>query len=299
MGRKAQSFKEDLVAGSVCGITTVMISHPIETLLIQRKINSPEVYQNMFHSLRLIYKRQGLIDGFYRGNMSLPLISPAFITATQFFLYGQLKREFVKKENEIKEYLFCGAFTGLILSLIETPMGLILGQIHGNLNRRHTHVFDFHLKDCCKYIYENNGGFKGFYKGLSATIISSMTTSMFYFGGYEYMKKHLYEKHFEFLSLRKNQSYLRKDILLSGAIGGLFAWSICYPLDLIRLEIQSDDLRPGKKKYSSYFDCIKQIYQENNSIKSFYKGCFPGILKAIPINAACFLAYEEVYRLFS
>jgi len=178
-------------------------------------------------------------------------------------------------------------------------MGLILGQIHGNLNRRHTHVFDFHLKDCCKYIYENNGGFKGFYKGLSATIISSMTTSMFYFGGYEYMKKHLYEKHFEFLSLRKNQSYLRKDILLSGAIGGLFAWSICYPLDLIRLEIQSDDLRPGKKKYSSYFDCIKQIYQENNSIKSFYKGCFPGILKAIPINAACFLAYEEVYRLFS
>lgn len=112
------------------------------------------------------------------------------------------------------------------------------------------------------------------------------------------MKKHLYERHSSLLSHQKNQSYLRKDILLSGAIGGLLAWSICYPLDIIRSEIQSDDLRPGKRKYTSYFDCIKQIYQENHSIKSFYRGCFPGMLKSIPINAACFLAYEEVYRLF-
>lgn len=164
MGRVRNPIWKDVLAGSVCGLTTVVVSHPIETIIIQRKINSPEVYRNMFHSVRLIYKHQGLIDGFYRGNVSLPLISPAFITASQFFLYGQLTRYLVENEKDIKEYMYCGALTGLLLSFIETPVSLILGQIHGNLNRRHTHVFDFYIKDCCKYIYENNGGFKGFYK---------------------------------------------------------------------------------------------------------------------------------------
>jgi solute carrier family 25 carnitine/acylcarnitine transporter 20/29 len=290
-------FWEDILAGCVCGITTVIISHPIETLLIQRKINSPEVYRNMFHSLQLIYKRQGLIDGFYRGNLNLPLISPAFITSTQFFLYGQMTRYFVKDENNIKEYMLSGALTGLALSFIETPMGLILGQIHGHLNRRHTHAFDFHIKDCCKYIYENNGGLRGFYKGFFSTLICSMTTSMFYFGGYEYIKKHLYERHHRLFLSEKKDPHLRLNILLSGALGGLGAWSICYPLDIIKSEIQTDDLRSAKRKYTSYFDCVKQLYQQENSFKPFYKGFFPGILKAIPINAACFLAYEEVYRL--
>jgi len=290
-------FLKDIVAGCVSGITTVIVSHPLETLLIQRKINSPDVYRNVFHSFQLIYKRQGLIDGFYRGNLSLPLISPAFITSIQFFLYGQMTRYFVKDKNNIKQYMLSGALTGFCLSFIETPVGLILGQIHGNLNCRHTHAFDFHIKDCCKYIYKNNGGLIGFYKGFLSTIICSIPTSMFYFGGYEYIKKHLYQRHNRTFSNQNKNTNLRLNILLSGALGGLCAWVICYPLNIIRSEIQADDLRPGHRKYISYVDCIKQIYQQQNSIQTFYKGFFPGILKAIPINAACFLAYEEVYRL--
>jgi hypothetical protein len=297
MRQKHNRVLEDIVAGCVCGITTVIISHPLETLLTQRKINSPEVYRNMFHSLVLIYKRQGLINGFYRGNLNLPLTSPAFTTSIQFFLYGQLRRHLVKDKNDIKQYMLCGALTGLGLSFIETPIGLIFGQIHGHLNRRHTHVFDFHIKDCCKYIYENNHGLRGFYKGFLSTLICSMTTSMFYFGGYEYIKKHLYQTHYRLFPSQNKDKRMRLNVLLSGALGGLCAWSICYPLDVIRSEIQTDDLRPGHRKYTSYLDCIKQIYEQHNTFKTFYRGFFPGIFKAIPINAACFLAYEEVYRL--
>ena len=87
----------------------------------------------------------------------------------------------------------------------------------------------------------------------------------------------------------------RLNILFSG---GLCGWSICYPLDLIRSETQSDDLRPGKRKYNSHLDFVKQLYEQEHFIRTFYRGVFSGILKAIPINAACFLAYEEVYRLW-
>jgi solute carrier family 25 carnitine/acylcarnitine transporter 20/29 len=297
MSPTARSFREDILAGCACGLTNVIVSHPLETLLTQRKINSPDVYQNVFHSLRLIYKRQGLINGFYRGNFNLPLISPAFITAIQFFLYGQITRRIVGNGDEISKYMLSGALTGFGLSFIETPIGLVLGQIHGNLNRRHTHTFDFHIKDCCKYIYENNGGLRGFYKGFLSNVICSMTTSMFYFGGYQYMKQHLYQRQNRTFGNAKKNKPLRLNILLSGAIGGLGAWSICYPLDIIRSEIQTDDLRSERRKYTSYFDCIKKMYEQENSLKTFYRGFFPGILKAVPINAACFLAYEEVYRL--
>ena len=157
MVRSENRFVNDLIAGCVSGITSVVFSHPIETIIVQKKINSPDVYRNMFHSFQLIYKHQGLIDGFYRGNVNLPIISPLFITSTQFCLYGRLRRSIVSNENDMKQYMLSGT---LPLSLIATPIDLILVQMHGNLNRRHTHVFDFHLKDCFKYIYENNGGLK-------------------------------------------------------------------------------------------------------------------------------------------
>ncbi|CAF5161842.1 unnamed protein product, partial [Rotaria magnacalcarata] len=47
-------------------------------------------------------------------------------------------------------------------SFIETPTDLVNGQIKGHLHVRHTHAFDFYVEDCCKYVYENNGGLRGF-----------------------------------------------------------------------------------------------------------------------------------------
>ena len=291
---------QDMVTGCFCGITATIISHPLETLLIQRKINSPGVYKNMFHSILTIYKRQGLIDGFYRGNLNLPLVSPAFVMSTQFFLYGQAKRYLNGNkrgdDHDIGTCFLAGALAGLGSSFIETPIGLINGQIHGHLYLRHTHVFDFHTKDCCKYIYESCGGLRGFYRGYLATLICSVPSFMFYFGGYEYIKYDLYHKQPRSFFNSEKSARLRLGILCSGALGGLFAWTICYPLDRIRSEIQSDDLRRERRKYASYVDCVKQMYQQQDGLRTFYRGFLPCILKSIPINAACFLVYEEVNK---
>ncbi|CAF4805381.1 unnamed protein product [Rotaria sp. Silwood1] len=221
--------------------------------------------------------------------------------STQYLLYGQISRHLNNRQNDsertIEKCFLVGALTGFGSSFIETPIGLVNGQIEGNLYRRHTHVFDFHVKDCCKYIYKANGGLRGFYKGFFANLICSIPTSMFYFGGYEYVKNHLYQTHFRFFGPAYKDKHLRTGILFSGAMGGFCAWSICYPLDRIRSEIQSDDLRRERRKYTSYIDCVKQMYQYENNLRIFYRGFLRGILKAIPINAACFLAYEEVNRL--
>ncbi|CAF1188391.1 unnamed protein product [Rotaria sordida] len=292
---------KDIIAGCGCGVTAAIVSHLLETLFIHLPNNSLGFNQNLLRSIRSIYKKQGLIDGFYRSNLSLPLISPAFVMSIQYLFYGQMSRHLnnYRNDNErtIEKYFLAGALTGVGSSFIETPIGLINGQIEGHLYRRHTHVFDFHVKDCCKYIYKCNGGLRGFYKGFFANLICSIPTSMFYFGGYEYMKNHLYYTHARFFYHTNKDKYLCMDILFSGAMGGFCAWSICYPLDRIRSEIQSDDLRHERRKYTSYIDCVKQMYQYENNTRIFYRGFLRVILKAIPINAACFLAYEEIYRL--
>ena len=292
---------KDIIAGGVCGVTTAIISHPLETLFIERRYNSSESNQNLIRTIRSIYQKQGLIDGFYHSNLSLPLISPAFVMAAQYFLYGQISRYLHNREDDsertIKECFLAGALTGLGTSFIETPIGLVNGQIEGHLYRRHTHVFDFRIRDCCKYIYENNRGLFGFYKGFFANLICAIPTSMFYFGGYEYVKDHLYAARTRLFGRKYRDKNLRFNILISGAIGGLGAWSICYPLDRIRSEFQSDDLRQVRRKYVSYIDCVKQMYQHQNSIRPFYRGFLQCIMRAVPVNAACFLAYEEVNRL--
>ncbi|CAF0816659.1 unnamed protein product [Didymodactylos carnosus] len=288
------SATKDVLAGSGGGLVSILVSHPLNTVIIQLRTN-PDTYKSALHCARSIWNKQGIL-GYYK-NKDIPMVSPAIIMSEQFFFYGQLKRWLGIKEiddnYEISRCFLAGALTGCISSFIETPLELIHCQIQRQI-KQHTHVFDPNVLDGMKYILNTNGLF-GFYRGFTATIIRSVPACMFFFGGYEWTKRKLYTNTSSDWYSGTKEYHFRLTTLLGGACGGLACWFSCYPFDVIKSAIQTDDIRREHRKYTSYMDCVKQLYQDGG-IKIFFRGFVPIVLRTIPVSAACFLAYEEIYR---
>ncbi|GES77717.1 mitochondrial carrier [Rhizophagus clarus] len=84
---------------------------------------------------------------------------------------------------------------------------------------------------------------------------------------------------------------------LYGAAAGYGMWCSIYPIDVIKSKIQTDSFSKEKRKYSSSFDCARQILAKEG-IKGFFKGFGTCMLRAGPVNASSFVAFEFAMELF-
>ncbi len=101
-----------------------------------------------------------------------------------------------------------------------------------------------------------------FGRGLGACSVRESIGNCFYFGAYEFMRK-------------KTESYNENmSITLSGGFAGCMYWIGIYPIDTIRVRIQGNKPLWG----------------------NLYKGLFPCILRAFPVNCATFWGYESALK---
>ena len=77
-----------------------------------------------------------------------------------------------------------------------------------------------------------------------------------------------------------------------GAAAGLFAQTVCFPLDTIRRRMQL----PGKT-YSSVFNAFTTV-AKNEGVHGFYRGIVPNALKVLPNNAIRFMVYDKLKSYF-
>ena len=78
-----------------------------------------------------------------------------------------------------------------------------------------------------------------------------------------------------------------------GAAAGLFAQTMCFPLDTIRRRMQL----PGKT-YTSVPNAFATVLKQEG-IFGFYKGMAPNALKVLPNNAIRFLVYDKMKSYFN
>ena len=74
----------------------------------------------------------------------------------------------------------------------------------------------------------------------------------------------------------------------------MVATGLTYPSDLIRRKVQLGGL-VGAPKYKNTLDCIRQVYQQK-SLRGFYTGMTPSLIKIVPTMAISFMVYEKVMR---
>lgn len=80
--------------------------------------------------------------------------------------------------------------------------------------------------------------------------------------------------------------------ILSGGCAGIAAWLPCYPQDVIKSVIQSNESKLTIPQATS------KIYK-TSGFKGFFKGFTPTMIRAFPANAATFLGYELIISTFN
>lgn len=74
-----------------------------------------------------------------------------------------------------------------------------------------------------------------------------------------------------------------------GSITGIIMWISCFPFDVIKTEMQNDNLK--NPKFKSTLHAAQQI-QKNYGFGGFFRGLTPCATRAIPVNAAIFTTFE-------
>jgi len=299
----SQDFKEqhpyqqffEFLSGCIGGITQVIIGQPFDTVKVrlQNQTQGMEVYKNMTDCVRHLIKNEGP-SAFYKGVLP-PLLAVGACTSIQFGVLESTKRFFSslqsskKNELDMKFVFLSGAVAGLANAIVSIPAEHLRIRMQIQNNGRGTLAEYKNSIDASKQIYKKYG-LKGIYKGGCISTIREMYAFGIYFGTYELGLR-------SFLTGTNNRNDLGPvQVILAGSLAGYVVWFAEYPLDLIKTKLQADSF--VQPKFKSSVDCAIQTYQSAGVI-GFYRGLLPCMLRAGPVNAGSFLAYEYSLKYFT
>eukprot|EP01130_Rhizamoeba_saxonica_P014816 TRINITY_DN6511_c0_g1_i1.p1 TRINITY_DN6511_c0_g1~~TRINITY_DN6511_c0_g1_i1.p1 ORF type:complete len:113 (-),score=16.12 TRINITY_DN6511_c0_g1_i1:54-392(-) len=80
---------------------------------------------------------------------------------------------------------------------------------------------------------------------------------------------------------------------VAGGLGGVAFWMVVYPIDMIKTNLQSDFLNESRRSIRS---CVKSTYK-THGLYGFYRGVSISLLRAFPVNACGFVAFEYGQKL--
>ena len=283
------SFKNILssfMCGCFAGIANTMSSHPFDTIKIRMQL----LHKNLFATIRHTVAKEGIFS-LYKG-VGSPLFNVPIIYAISFGSYETGKwLQGVKQEDHpsLKQSLKAGAFAGLCISVVMTPMELIKCRLQMEDLGRRTKTFT--TLGMVKHVI-NTYGFKEMYKGHLITMAREIPAGAVYFGSYDLVNRKLKEKF-------GDSPFLP---LLGGSIAGLLSYSVAYPQDIIKTRLQTDS---GEvRKYQNHkwikdggiINCVKDVLK-TQGIRGFTKGYSACIIKAMIAEASTFYVYENTKKL--
>lgn len=260
------------------------VGHPFDTLkvLLQTQSSVNPKYSGMMDCVRQVVKADGL-SGLYKGYKS-PLFGQIIINSWQFGVWGQTLKLFkteTKPQLTTLEFIQAGAITGFFVAFAESPIDFFKTQIQiqPKENPRFTS-----LQHVISHVTKEHG-IRGWYQGLSATVIRNVPAQAVYFGGYEWAK-----------GVQRQPGQTDRDLstpqlLAAGSFGGLLYWSLTFPLDCIKSKMQADSVVPHERVYKSFAGTAAKMMRDDG-MKAFFKGYTPCVLRSMPANSACFFGYE-------
>ncbi|XP_022917808.2 mitochondrial basic amino acids transporter-like [Onthophagus taurus] len=264
----------DFIAGCLGGCAGVIVGHPLDTVKVHLQVQSPtSKYNTTYKCLRGIIIKDGF-KGLYRG-MSSPLVGVSGINAIIFGVYGITQR-YISQDNSIFSHFIAGGMAGFCQSILTGPVELAKSraQILGNVS----------ATQCIKKIFESEG-FKGVFRGLNITVMREIPAFGSYFASYEY------------LSRMEDGITSTPTMILAGGTAGVISWIISYPIDVIKSRMQIDGMN-GINEYKNSMDCLKKTV-EQGGYRSLFRGLMPAIIRAFPVNAACFTVVTWTMRVLN
>ncbi|KAL5972435.1 hypothetical protein ACLOJK_041690 [Asimina triloba] len=127
-----------------------------------------------------------------------------------------------------------------------------------------------------------DGGIRTFYAGISPTLIGMLPYSTCYYFMYERMKK-------SYCQAKKKASLNRAELLLIGALSGLTASTISYPLEVARKRLMVGSLQGRCPPHMAA--ALAEVLQ-GEGLGGLYRGWGASCLKVMPNSGITWMFYE-------
>ncbi|XP_020376075.2 solute carrier family 25 member 33 [Rhincodon typus] len=252
-------------------------------------INGPGVVRparvapGLFQVLKSILEKEGP-RSLFRG-LGPNLIGVAPSRAIYFAAYSKAKEKcnaiFVPHSNVVN---MCSAgFASFITNTLMNPIWLVKTRMQLESRKRGekaTNAFQ-----CAKYVYQTEG-FKGFYRGLTASY-AGISETVIHFVIYEALKKHLEEWRFTVRENDKNASDFL-GLMMAAGFSKTCASCTAYPHEVIRTR-----LREEGTKYKSFLQTARLVAIEEGYF-AFYRGLQAQLIRQIPNTAIMMTTYELI-----
>ncbi|KAJ1920482.1 mitochondrial ornithine carrier protein [Mycoemilia scoparia] len=313
----------DLAFGSLAGMNGKVMEYPFDTVKVRLQTTKGDVFNGTTDCLMQTWRQEGF-KGFYRGVTS-PLVGAMAENAIAFFSYNRIQnfiRYVTSTPTEtplsIPQLFAAGAFAGCAGSLILTPIELIKCKLQvenvqsygggsgvagsgGATTAAASRTKFVGPISVIKSILAKKG-VAGLYNGFSPTLARECLGSGFWFGTYEAICRGFLKYKERKLKEKGEVRVLSKDdlhplmLILAGGFAGVAYNSSSYPIDVIKSNIQTADVRsPQGSRPPGWVETARTVYA-NGGIKAFYRGLGITLIRAFPANAAMFMTYEYLIR---
>ncbi|KAL3844249.1 hypothetical protein ACJIZ3_001652 [Penstemon smallii] len=290
-------YVKELIAGGAAGAFAKTAVAPLERIKILLQTRTQGFHSlGVYQSLKKLLKHEG-VAGFYKGNgASVLRIVP--YAALHFMTYEQYRSWILDNYSALGTGpvvdLLAGSVAGGTAVLCTYPLDLARtklayqisdtrGSVQQGTRQPHSHPAYTGIKNVMERVYKEGGG-RALYRGIGPTLIGILPYAGLKFYIYEELKRHVPEEH-------QNSILMR---LSCGALAGLFGQTFTYPLDVVRRQMQVEQLQPssqGGVRYKSTLDGLVSITQ-NQGWRQLFAGLSINYIKIVPSVAIGFTAYD-------
>jgi len=296
-----------MLSGIVAGGTAKIIEYPLDTLKVLCQINPAGQSFSTLQFTKNLVQQEGVMR-IYRG-LSAPLFGSCLEYFTTFWMFGAAERYFKsmtnKHELNMVEIGFCGAFSGIGIGLVLTPVEFVKCQMQAQHTARH-YKSTMH---CIRYHLGSNP--LNFTTGLQATLLREVPGTFVYFVAYRGSTRF-----FKYMTDTPQSDDASNWMILSGgAMAGLSFWGLFYPVDLIKSHMQTQEqyvttataaaASTGNTSTATATTVMKQNQSvprliidrvRQYGVMSLYNGYSVTIPRAIISNSCIFFVYEYCRR---
>ncbi|XP_046387559.1 mitochondrial basic amino acids transporter-like [Ischnura elegans] len=291
----------DFAAGCLGGCAGVLVGHPLDTIKVRlqtQDFRNPQ-YKGTYDCFKTILRTEK-VAGLYKG-MSSPMAGVAFVNAIVFGVYGNVQRK-LPNPDAVSSHFVAGASAGFAQSFICSPMELAKTRLQlqgqGQTNSPYgiassasgpRAVLRYkNPLDCLVQVAKKEGWRRGVFRGLGMTLTREIPGCGTYFLSYEMLTRGV-----NTWSGSKELSTFQ--MAMAGGIAGTISWVLTYPVDVLKSRLQADGV-DGVRRYEGVADCLRKSIKEEG--RGFLvRGLNSTIIRAFPVNAACFTVVTWVFRL--
>ncbi|XP_075506474.1 putative mitochondrial adenine nucleotide transporter BTL1 isoform X1 [Primulina tabacum] len=283
----------EFLSGALAGAMTKAVLAPLETIRTRMVVGIGS--KNIYGSFNQIIEQQGW-QGLWAGN-AINMIRIVPTQAIELGTFEYVKRAMTLAQENWKQtespklqigsmslkfslswlspIAVAGAAAGIVSTLVCHPLEVLKDRLTVS-----PEVYP-NLSIAMHKIY-NDGGVRAFYSGISPTLIGMLPYSTCYYFMYETIKKSV-------CLAKKKESLTRAEMLLVGALSGLTASTISYPLEVARKQLMVGAIRGKCPPHMAA--ALAQVVREEG-LMGLYRGWAASCLKVMPSSGITWMFYE-------